>query len=56
MLSCLLTAIAEVTPMVGAEKLNKDGNLSVRTGKKFWKAFQKWFELPEQEKEKYRVE
>lgn len=42
--------------MVGAEKLNKDGNISARTGKKFWKAFQKWFELPEQEKEKYRVE
>lgn len=46
----------QFNPIFGAEKLNKDGTLSARTGKKFWKAFQRWFELPEQELEKYRVE
>ena len=43
-------------PRIRPEKLNKDGNISARKGKKFWKTFQKWLELPEQEKEKYRVE
>lgn len=43
-------------PYIGPEKLNKDGNISARKDKKFYKAFQRWFELPEQELEKYRVE
>lgn len=38
------------------DKLNKNGNIIPCKGKKFFKAFQRWFELPEQELEKYRVE
>ncbi len=37
------------------DKLNKNGNIIPCKGKKFFKAFQKWLELPEQEQEKYRV-
>ena len=41
--------------MVGPQKLNKDGEPSKRMGRKFFKAFQKWYDLPEKEREKYRV-
>ena len=37
------------------QKLNKDGEVSKRMGRKFFKAFDKWYDLPEKEREKYRV-
>lgn len=46
----------EFRHMVGPAKLNKDGEISKRMGRKFFKAFQQWFDLPEKEREKYRVE
>lgn len=41
--------------MTGPAKLNKDGEPSKHMGRKFFKAFQQWFDLPEKEREKYRV-
>ncbi len=45
----------EFRHMVGPAKLNKDGEPSKRMGRKFFKAFQQWCDLPEKEREKYRV-
>lgn len=42
--------------MIGPSKLNKNGEESKRMGRKFLKALQQWCDLPEKEREKYRVE
>lgn len=41
--------------MIGPSKLNKNGEESKRMGRKFLKALQQWCDLPEKEREKYRV-
>ena len=42
--------------MIGPSKLNKHGEESKRMGRKFLKALQQGCDLPEKEREKYRVE
>lgn len=39
----------------GPIKLNKDGEMAKRTGRKFWKAFIEWQSLSKKEQQKFLI-
>ncbi len=45
----------EVHRYLGPSKLNKDGEPSVATGRKFWAAWDAWNKLTDEEKAKTRI-
>ena len=47
--------IFEVPGWSGPWPLRKDGELRARAGRKFWKVWSEWEDLPDEEKQKTRV-
>jgi hypothetical protein len=45
----------EYNNMTGLSRLNKDGSISTRLGRKFLELFEEWWYLPKKERDKYEV-
>jgi len=45
----------EYNEYTGVSRLNKDGSISTRLGKKFLKLFDEWWKLPKKQQKKYEV-